>query len=193
MIDWGHDVRALLAGWSGTQWALRALVVVATAVASAATAAAGSGLATFVVVVTVALATWSFLSPDSSAPAWLILVLVLGWWNRVDDPASGWLLAFATAVLVIHVAAALAAAGSPNASYGSEVVRRWSASTALVTGVAVALWTVLMLLNETSVQASTLRVGVALVAVAALAGLLWRLSVGRAGEPDPLSRSDRRP
>lgn len=186
------DVRRVVAGWSGAQWGLRSALVAGAAVALAATGQAASGRGPLWLPLAVVVSIWAFLSPDSTAPAVLIGLLVLGWWDRVDDPYSGWLLVFAIAVVAIHAITALAAAGPPAASIGRDVLRRWGIAVGWVLAAVVLMWVLLMLLRDSSLTASTVRLGVALLAAALLVGWLRWSSIARPSEPAPARRSDDR-
>lgn len=175
------EVRRVLGGWSRAQWWLRSAQVLVTVVALIATERADGGAGSFWPVVALVVSAWAFFSPDSSAPALLIAVLVLGWWGAVDDPASGWLVVFAVSAFLIHALSALAAAGPPAATYAREVVWRWSLATLAVIGAVVVMWAALMLLDEATITASTWRVAVALGGVALLAGWLRLRSLGAPG------------
>lgn len=177
------EVGRVLAGWSTTQWALRAAQVASTVIALVAIGGAGSGIPGLWVGVTLAVAVWAFFSPDSTAPAVLIVLLVVAWWIRVGDPVSGWLLVFAVAVFLIHTVSAMAAAGPPTAQHGREVLVRWSLAFGAVLGGVTAMWVALMLLSDATVAASTWRLVVALIAVTLLGGWLrWR-SIGDPDDP----------
>jgi hypothetical protein len=184
------EVGRLLAGWSTAQWTLRAGQVASTVVALVAVGAAGSGLPGLWVVVTLAISAWAFFSPDSTAPAVLIVLLVVAWWIRVDDPVSGWLLVFAVTCFLIHTVTAMAAAGPPTAHYGREAVTRWSVAFSAVLAGIVAMWLALMLLSDAKVAASSWRLVVALLAVALLAGWLRLRSIGDPDDPRLLRRRD---
>src|SRR3954451_13167212 len=67
--------------------------------------------------------------PDSGAPLALIAVLGLLWIVEVRPLSVGWSLVLAISVLLVHTAAARAAAMGDGAAIGADVARRWLAQT----------------------------------------------------------------
>jgi hypothetical protein len=117
--------------------------------------------------------------PDSGAPLALIAVLGLLWIVEVRPLSVGWSLALAISVLLVHTAAARAAAMGDGAAIGADVARRWLAQTTVVAGATVAVWAFVGLLDR-----ATPAGGVALSAVAFAATAVFAVAVVSADRSD---------
>jgi hypothetical protein len=196
MIGFVQDlgILRLFRAMSAAQWTLRSALLSAAATCLVATdQASPDGVGWFWVFVVMLAGASTFFVPDSSGAAVTIAALVVSWWTQVDEPVPGWLLVFAVGVFVIHSAAALASAGPPTAPMRGEVLRRWSMATALVAFAGVAAWSLFTVLSDVSLRASTVRLVVALVAVALLAWWIRVLSLGDSTDAQTFSRPDVHP
>jgi hypothetical protein len=191
IVDFG--VVAWLRSLNLTQWLLRLVLALATLAGLGCLAwGTDQGLPRFWLVLAVVTLVWSVASPDSPAPAALVLVLALGWWQVGDGAASWWVLVLALCLVLIHAVAALAASGAPACRVESTTLVRWGRGVAAIGALVVATWLLWTVVESADVADSTVRLVVALVAVAGFTWFLRTESLG-AADLDRDSRADSKP
>lgn len=156
---------------SRQQWLLRA------GAASAAVAAMGiavviAGWSATAFVVVLGLAVLTSLWPDSHAPLVVDVVVILSLAVAIDDPASPWLPCAAVCLLAHHAAVGLAASIPIGGELPASVIVRRARHAALVAGATVALWLVVVVLEQRELPGNVV---VSVVGLAAATGLALAL------------------
>jgi hypothetical protein len=171
-------------GLSGSQAALRGLLVLASFALVGLTLVAAPHALVVAAVALVPLTVWAAWRPESPWATVLVAGLVLHWVATVPVPsaAAGWLrlLAAALLLLVVHLALSLAASLPPGAPLPAATVRRWTRRGAVVAGATVPVWAVAFLAGRQRVAGE---VGLTYAAIAAAAVLTLAVHL--------LSRDDR--
>jgi hypothetical protein len=122
--------------------------------------------------------------PDSGAPLAVIVTLIALWILEVRPVSVGWSLVLGLCVLVVHAAAARAAALGRGAALGASVARRWIVQTTVVAAATTVLWALVVLLSHTTVSGRLAVSAAAFVAVAAFAvAVAWVVRGERAADP----------
>ena len=120
--------------------------------------------------------------PDSGAPLAVIVTLIGMWILEVRPVSVGWSLVLGLCVLVVHAAAARAAALGKGGALGASVARRWIVQTTVVAAATTVVWALVVLLSHATVGGRLAVSAVALVAVAAFAVVVaWSVPGDRAG------------
>jgi hypothetical protein len=160
---------------------VRALVVASTAVCWAVMGVIG-GLSWIPSLIVAIACVVAVAGPDSGAPFALIVALTGAWMIQVQPMSLGWSIVLALSVLVIHAAAARAAALGDRAALDGRVVRRWLAQTGVVVLTTTALWAVMVLIDDAGVSGGLVVSATAIAAVAAFAALVgWLALSDRSG------------
>lgn len=172
-------------GLSGSQAALRGLLVLASFALVGLTLVAAPHALVVAAVVLVPLTMWAAWRPDTPWSTVLVTGLVLHWVATVPVPAgtAGWLrlLGAAWLLLVVHLSLSLAASLPPGAPLPAATVRRWARRSAVVAGATVPVWTVASLASRQRVAGD---VGLTYAAIAGAAVLALAVHL--------LSRDDHR-
>ncbi|ROR72752.1 hypothetical protein [Bogoriella caseilytica] len=148
---------------------LRLAIVLSAAavVALAAVTAEASPFDMWVVIVPMLLGIAAALAPQGVAPLALLVYLVMLWVLVSDDVASGWTLAVAAAVLIIHTAAALVAAVPVAAGWPAGIWRRYLVRVVAVFGAVTVVWVAVRLAAGATLPGGTVALVLAVLLAAA--------------------------
>jgi hypothetical protein len=148
------------------RWLLGALAVVAGTGSSIVTGVSGGGLPPLVLLIVGALAVLSAIRPDAHTALVLVAVVVWQWVVVVDDPTGPAVVAVALTLLVFHSTIALLAPSPVTAHLDPGILRCWLRRTGLVAGATVAVWGLVLLMDQRRASGS---------AVVTLAGFVTAL------------------
>lgn len=151
------------------QWLARGVVVLAALGTVVVGGVAGAQIHWQLVLLVGAGALATAVQPDSHAGGVTMFVLVMFWWWTVPAATGAMVLVAATAMVALHVAAALAAYGPSTMVTEPDLVRVWVRRGMLLWGVAFAAWAAGRVASP-----GTVSVVLALVAVT---GVAWWAAV----------------
>lgn len=154
------------------QAVLRGLILLSAVGVVALVDGAGGSVGALVIAVVVGLGLVAATVPDSSAPLFLVLALGWLWGAETPDVWSGWGLAVAALLTVIHVAATLCGYGPPALRVPPALVRAWTGRGLVLLASATLVWAASGLLAGLDLPPSMAVLVVALALVAAWIGLL---------------------
>jgi hypothetical protein len=158
--------------WSVDQWALRAVVLVASPLAVVCAAAAGAAGFAWAVLLVLPVSVAAAIRPDSHWPALAMSVGGSYWLLSAPRQLTGWSLLAAALLLVCHCAASLAALGPPGMRLDRTTLRTWSRRLAVLLAAVILTWGVASLVTRASGSSSVLLTVLAFVVLAALAAAL---------------------
>ena len=130
---------------------------------------------TFWMVVVVGLAVASAVRPDTHTA--LLVPVIVGWlWLvSVDDLDAPWLPVAALCLVAFHAVTALLASLPTGGAFPGSILRREARRLGLVAAATVAMWGVVVVLDQRDAPGNGLLTGLGLVIVAVAAALMrWR-------------------
>ena len=133
---------------SRQRWALMAIGVVAASAASTSTALAAGHQVGLVFTLIVGFALASVLLPDSHAATATETIVVLQWWAVTDRNTSAWSMLVALSLFIFHAAVALMSLTPITSTIDRSIFLRWARRSAVIVVVTVAMWSLVLLLNE---------------------------------------------
>lgn len=143
-----------------------ALSSIAVIVLAALTAGAGP-FHIWIVLVPLVLGVAAALAPQSVVPLFLLLYLVMLWALTSDDVTSAWTLGVAAAVLMIHTAAALAAAVPVASQLPAGIWRRYLVRVLAVFAAVTVVWVAVRLAAGVALPGGTVALMIAALLVGA--------------------------
>jgi hypothetical protein len=164
---------------SSQRWLLGALAVATGAGASIIAGVSGGGLPPIVLLLVGALALLSAVRPDTHTGLVLVAVVVWQWVVVVDDPTGPAVLAVALALLVFHGTVDLMAPAPVTVQLDHGILRSWLRRIALVAAATVAVWGLVLLMEQRRAAGSNVVSLVGLGAALVLVALLHRRSETR--------------
>jgi hypothetical protein len=108
----------------------------------------GGGLPPLVLLIVGALAVLSAIRPDTHTALVLVAVVMWQWVVVVDDPTGPAVVVVALALLVFHSTIALMAPAPVTARLDPDILRCWLRRIGLVAGATVAVWGVVLLMDQ---------------------------------------------
>ncbi|MFW5469793.1 hypothetical protein ACOCJ4_07095 [Knoellia sp. CPCC 206435] len=183
---------------SPSQRVLRATIAVASVALAALTTLTAPGGSLVLALVLVALTPFVVLDPASRLGTLLLAGHAVNWLDSVPVPVEtgDWLPVLAAAVLLatIHLAAALSSAFPAAADVPGATVRRWARRSAVVLGLSLPVWLLLVTQSAAATEGDALLTYAALAAVGLLAFGFWQAGTrsGRAAPPTSTTPSPRR-
>ena len=153
---------------SRQRWALMAVGVLAASAASMFTALAAGHQVGVVLALILGFAVASVLLPDSHATTATETIVVLQWWAMTDRNTSAWSILVALSLFVFHAAVALMALTPITATIARSIVLRWARRSALIVVATLAMWSLVLLLNERRATGSAALTAIGLVTLTGL-------------------------
>lgn len=108
----------------------------------------------------------SVVGPDSHMASIVIVLVAWRWLATVDDPLSWRVIVVAVGLHVHHAALAMLAAVPESAAIPASVLARWSFRSAVAIAAAVAVWVLVIVLDDRSFGGSAVLTAASLVIVA---------------------------
>jgi hypothetical protein len=167
---------------SGQRWLLAVIAVLSPVIACIVIGAATDFTPTAVAVIVGLLAIASAVRPDTHIAVFVIVVVVVFWLARIDDVTTPWALIVAVALFAYHAVISLMSTAPSSAVFDHATVRTWLRRSFLVVVGTVAVWGLVLALDQGR------RPGNGLLSLAALAALMIAIVLVRARS---VSRQDR--
>lgn len=167
--------RLAITSWQ--RWALIACAVVSATAASAVCAVVAGQQTGGAVAVIVVLAFAAAFRADSHIALIAAAVIVWQWIASAVNLATPWAIAVAGCLLVFHASIAIMAVTPITAVVGADVLRAWAIRVAVVTAATVAMWALVVGLDQASRPGRAIVTGAAFVTLGALVLFArWRLA-----------------
>lgn len=155
-----------LTSWQ--RWVLIALAIASAAAASTTSALAAGHQTTGVFVLIIASALLATLRADEHTALITEVLVVWQWIASVDDVTTAWSVLAATCLFTFHSTIALMAVTPIGAVIGRDVVQLWLIRAAVVSAATVAMWLIVVIIDQGSLPGQPLLTSAGLAALAGL-------------------------
>jgi hypothetical protein len=162
---------------SPQRWLFIALSLCCVAGASTVTALASGTQTAVAVALMLALAVVAVARPDSHAALGVEVAMVWQWLATTDSATTPWVIPFAVLLLVFHALIALMAVTPINARVPASLVGRWAWRGCPVVAATIAMWGIVVILDQRSAPGSVVLTALGFVTLAALIVVARALSV----------------